>query len=125
MFSEGQLLYFTPFYFKNGNEPKNKFFLILRNINNITLVASLPTKVNNAPALMNDSHGCVNHDERKFNCYVFAKDKPVCDNGFSFKLTTHIYGDQILDYLIAEITDSNRIIEGRDYELKGLLLEKN
>jgi len=64
LFSEGQLLYFTPFYFKNGNEPKNKFFLILKNINHITLVASLPTKVNNAPALMADSHGCVNYDER-------------------------------------------------------------
>lgn len=73
---------------------------------------------------MDDSHGCVNYDERKFNCYVFAKDKPVCDNGFSFKLTTHIYGDQISDYLIEELTDSNRIIEGRDYETKGIITKE-
>ncbi|MEO8108786.1 MAG: hypothetical protein ABI594_02085 [Ginsengibacter sp.] len=124
MFVKGQLLYFTPFYFKNGNDPKNKFFLILRNIGNITIVASLPTKVNNAPSLMDDSHGCINHDERKFNCYVFAKNKPICNNGFSVDLTTHIYGDQIDEYLIEEITDFNSIMEGRDYETRGMLTEE-
>ena len=26
MFEEGNILYFTPFYFKNGNTAKNKYF---------------------------------------------------------------------------------------------------
>ena len=121
MFLEGELIYFMPFYFKNGNEPKNKFFLVLRNTDNLTVIASLPTKVNNAPALMDGSHGCVNHDDRKFNCYVFAKNKPVCDNGFSFDLPTHIYGDQIDEYLLEEITDGNTIAEGKDYKIIGMV----
>lgn len=115
------MLYFTPFYFKNGNQPKNKFFLILRAVDQITVVASLPTKVNNTPSLMGASHGCVNLDERKFNCYVFAKNRKVCDNGFSFDLPTHIYGDQIDQYMIEEITDYGNIVEGRDYEIKEII----
>ena len=121
MFVEGQLIYFTPFYFTNGNEAKNKFFLVLRNLDSLTIVASLPTKVNNAPALMDGTHGCVNHDDRKFNCYVFSKNTPICNNGFSFDLTTHIYGDQIADYSIEELTKANKIKEGKDYRKIGMI----
>lgn len=30
MFEEGNLLFFRPFLFKNGAEPQNKFFLVLK-----------------------------------------------------------------------------------------------
>lgn len=121
MFTEGQLLYFTPFYFKNGNDPLAKFFIILKNIDTISVVASLPTKVDNAPSLINGKHGCIDIEERQFNCYVFKAGAVVCTNGFSFNLNTHVYGDQIDNYLIDTLTIDNSIIEGHDYEIKGEL----
>lgn len=32
MFEEGCLLFFRPFLFKNGAEPQNKFFLVLKKL---------------------------------------------------------------------------------------------
>lgn len=74
MFQPKQIIYFNEFYFKNGNTSKPKYLIILGVINNKTVVASLPTRTNNAPALLDKKHGCVNIDERCFNCYLlFAK----------------------------------------------------
>jgi hypothetical protein len=123
LFTEGQLLYFAPFYFKNGINAKPKFFLILRNVDNFSVVASLPTKVDNAPSLINGQHGCIDIPDRQFNCYIFAAGKPVCENGFSFNLNTHIYGDQIDTYMIESLTVSNTIQHGKDYHIIGMLTE--
>ena len=43
MFEEGNLLLFRPFMFKNGATPKDKFFLVLGNVDGNLLLASLPT----------------------------------------------------------------------------------
>lgn len=43
MFEEGNLLLFRPFLFKNGAEPQDKFFLVLKKIESNILLASLPT----------------------------------------------------------------------------------
>ena len=74
-----------------------------------------------APSLINIPHGCNNHEDRCFSCYVFEAGKPVCENGFSFKLQTHMYGDQINDYELETITKNDSIIEGVDYDIIGLL----
>jgi hypothetical protein len=121
---EGHLYYFTPFYFKNGGFPENKFFIVLKNIDNKSILASLPTKKNNAPSLIDKKHGCINLDERKFNCYLFSPDKRICENGFKFKLPTHVYGNQMEDYEINRITKEETIKIGIDYELKGKLNEE-
>ena len=43
MFEEGNLLFFSPFLFKNGAEPQDKFFLVLKKLDGDILLASLPT----------------------------------------------------------------------------------
>ena len=118
MFVAGQILYFRPFHFKNGRESKNKFFIILKNINDVIIVASLPTKVNNAPSLIDKSHGCINYNDRKFNCYVFEQGRIVCENGFSFNLHTFVYGNQVDNYDVINMTS---IEEGEKYDLMGVL----
>ena len=122
MLLEGHLYYFTPFYFKDGSTPENKFFIILKNIGDKTIVASLPTSSNKYPSFVTPlSHGCVNINERRINCYIFQAKRIVCEGGFSFKVDTHVYGDKIYDYEMKNVTNNGTIQLGRDYELKGKL----
>ncbi|WP_028787235.1 hypothetical protein [Terrimonas ferruginea] len=120
MFTAGHIIYFPTFYFKNGNTAKPKYFIVLRIIDGKTIVASLPTRVNNAPTLINVLHGCINQDDRVFNCYTFEPGRVICDNGFFFDLPTFIYGNQVEDYDV-EIFEEVYRIEGIDYEIKGTL----
>jgi len=122
MFRPKQIIYFNEFYFKNGNTSKPKYLIILGVVNNKTVVASLPTRTNNAPALLNKKHGCVNIDDRCFNCYLFEQGKPICENGFAFDLPTFIYGNQVEDYELEIMEDVYRI-KGVDYEEKGILTD--
>lgn len=122
MFQPRQIIYFNEFFFKNGNTSKPKYLIILGVLNNKTVVASLPTRVNNAPSLLNKKHGCVNIDERCFNCYLFEPGKPICENGFAFDLPTFIYGNQVEDYELEILEDVYRI-KGVDYEEKGILTD--
>ena len=122
MFYPGQVVYFNEFYFKNGNTAKPKYFIILGRLQNQTIVASLPTRTNNAPGLINANHGCINLEDRCFNCYAFEPGRPVCQNGFAFELPTFIYGNQVEDYDI-EILEDIYKIPGVDYEEKGILTD--
>jgi hypothetical protein len=123
VFQEGQVILFTPFYFKNGDKSKDKFFIVLKNIDDKVIIASLPTSVNKIPSFIKESHGCINHDDRCFNCYLFEAARPVCSNGFAFKLHTHIYGNEVEDYELS-ILNSVYGIEGIDFVLIGTLLEE-
>jgi len=120
LFTEGQIVYCTPFFFKNGNTAKPKYLIILKNVGNNILIASLPTRTNKAPSLVDVTHGCVNYNERQFNCYVFEKDKSITNNGFSFPTDTYIYGNEVETYEV-NILSSVYQVENIDYEIKGTL----
>lgn len=49
MFKEGNLLKFKPFIFKNGACPKDKYFLVLKEMENTMILASLPTSKDHVP----------------------------------------------------------------------------
>ena len=123
MFLKGQVIYFSPFYFKNGNTSKNKYFIILSNKNNDVIIATLPTRTHKAPALIDIKHGCINNEERCFNCYLFESGKVICIEGFSFDMNTYVYGNEVEDYKL-ELLASVYGIEGVDYEILGQLLDK-
>ena len=59
MFQEGHIIYFDPFYFKNGNTAKSKYFLILKCEENRNIIASLPTRKDSIPENETISDGCV------------------------------------------------------------------
>lgn len=120
MFTQGQIFYFIPFYFKNGNTSKNKYFIVLKNIDNDIIIASLPTRSNNAPSLIKVTHGCVNNDERCFNCYAFEATRVIATNGFSFPIATYLYGNEVETYDVG-ILSSVYQIENIDYEIMGTL----
>ncbi len=123
MFKEGQIIYFQPFYFKNGNTSKNKYFIVLKCINDKIIIASLPSSISKAPSLININHGCINDEERCFNCYIFQKQKPICENGFAFDLDTYMYGNEVEDYEMQTLSQVYAI-EGVDFEYMGDLTKK-
>ena len=43
MFQAGELIKFTPFVFKSGNQPKPKYFIVLGQIDDNVMMANLPT----------------------------------------------------------------------------------
>ncbi|MFZ1530103.1 MAG: hypothetical protein WAT19_15225 [Ferruginibacter sp.] len=123
MFAEGQVIYFSPFFFKNGNTSKNKYFIVLKSVESRLIIASLPTRSCKAPSLITVSHGCNNDNERMFNCYAFQENIIITDAGFYFELPTYIYGNEVEDYQVS-LLDEVYKIEGIDYELKGILLKQ-
>lgn len=60
MFEEGNLLFFRPFLFKNGAEPQDKFFLVLKKMESDILLASLPTSKDHVPSDLEVKYGCLN-----------------------------------------------------------------
>jgi hypothetical protein len=103
-----------------GNTPKTKYFIILANVDNSIIIASLPTRTNSVPAFVTIDHGCINIDERCYNCYLFEKQKIIGKGGFSFDMPTFIYGDQVEDYKL-DLLDAN-YIEGVDYMILDVLV---
>lgn len=124
MFESGVILYFTPFYFPNGNKSKNKYFIVISTSGDDLILASLPTSQDHIPNHIQKIHGCLNDDKSQFNCYFFEKGKIVSGCGtFCFPLDTYVYGEQV-DIMSYSLLNSLYKIEGIDYLKRGKLSEK-
>lgn len=97
MYSEGQLLCFTPFVFKNGALPKKKYFIVLGHVDDKMVLASLPTSKDHIPSDVALVSGCIDIPERSVNAFVFQPHDSVTDS-FSFSLPTFVYGEQVDEY---------------------------
>lgn len=120
MYSPGRILYFDPFYFKNGDQAKSKYFIVLHNDKSNAIIASLPTSVDHVPSNIPIKHGCIRADEINFNCYHFAAGKIITTNSWSFSKPTFMYGSQI-DTFEQSILKSVYQVEGTEYEKIGVL----
>lgn len=121
MYTPGNILYFTPFYFPDGGTAsKNKYFIVLKAEGIKYIIASLPTSIDHIPENIMKKHGCINDDSINFNCYFFQKDTMITDNEWAFPLDTYVYGEQIALY-DRKIFDDVYAIEQVDYEIKGKL----
>ena len=92
MFESGNLLYFNPFIFLDGGNPKPKFFVVLGEVNETVLLASLPTSKDHIPSDVVVKSVCLEIAERMVNVYAFLANEIVTDNGFFFDKNTFIYG---------------------------------
>ena len=100
MFKEGNILYFDPFFFDNGNTPKPKYFLVLKEVGGQLVLASLPTSHDHIPSNKEKVHGCIDDSTINFNCYYFQAGKVVAYNEideteFFFPRDTYVYGYRI------------------------------
>lgn len=98
MFEPGSLLYFDPFIFPDGGEPKSKFFVVLGEMDETVLLASLPTSKDHIPSDVEVTSGCLEIAERMVNAYIFPANEVVTDSGFFFDKNTYIYGQNIKTY---------------------------
>lgn len=115
MFEPGNLLYFNPFIFPDGGDPKPKFFIVLGEIDETVLLASLPTSKDHIPSDVEVKSGCIEISERMVNAYIFMANEVVTDNGFFFDKNTFIYGQNIKTYnsiaFLGQTTSGQTVIE--------------
>ena len=124
MFSSGNILYFTPFHFPNGNQSKNKYFIVLANDDDSLIIASLPTSHDHIPVIIEKRHGCINNDEMRVNCYFFESKRIISDCGtFGFPIDTYVYGEQVQMLSLKKLNEAYPQ-EGKDY-LKLASLSKD
>jgi hypothetical protein len=118
MFEEGNIIYFTPFYFKNGNAAKSKYFIVLKINKTNSIIASLPTRKDSIPNNLATESGCVEQPEINLNCFIISKNQTVTECGRQFDFQTYIYGHQIDDYQVDLMKDIYKN-EGVDYIVWG------
>ncbi|RRO22839.1 hypothetical protein [Flavobacteriaceae bacterium 14752] len=118
MFKEGTIVYFDPFYFKNGNTAKPKYFIVLKNLEDINLLASLPTRRDSIPKKEEVDNGCVELPDINLNCFVISNNTEVTESGKYFDFKTYIYGHQIYMYEI-EFLKEVYPLENTDYQIWG------
>lgn len=119
MYIPGRIIYFDPFYFKDGGS-KPKYFLVIKVIDGSVILAGMPSSQNHLPIEQTINHGCVEVPEIGMNCYIFEAIRPITTNGWSFKFDTFLYGFWLDDYLIADL-EKNYNIPGVDFEIIGEL----
>lgn len=120
MFEPGNLLYFNPFIFPDGGEPKPKFFVVLGEIDGNVLLAALPTSKDHIPSDVEVKSGCLEIPERMVNAFTFLANEIVTDNGFYFDKNTFIYGQNIKTYNTVAFTEQELAGETK-IKLKGKL----
>jgi len=118
MYTPGNILYFTPFYFPNGGKEKNKFFIVLAADTENTLIAALPTSQDHIPSNVPKIHGCIDLPEINFNCYYFEANKSITENGWGFPLETYVYGPLVAEFNKVNF-ESLYSVEEIDYAIVG------
>lgn len=124
MFEEGNLLLFRPFLFKNGATPKDKFFLVLANVRDDLLLASLPTSKDHVPADVEVKHGCLEMSERFVNVFIFLSGEEIVvretGESFSFSKNTFVYGANLDMYAASQLELQERMAQ-TEIEVVGRL----
>jgi len=122
MYTPGNLIYFNPFYFKDGAASKSKYFLVLKVIDNQAVLATLPSSVDHLPRNLTINHGCIEIPEGCINCYIFKSNVNITKNNWAFQLDTFLYGQWIDDYDIELLKDIYPV-EAIDYQIIGELTD--
>jgi len=112
------IIYFTPFYFKSGNPPKNKYFVVLKRIGDKAILASMPTSKDHIPNNIEQKGGCIELPDINLNCFVITTEMCVTECGKYFPRQTYLYGQDLSDVNILEMEESYPL-ENTDFELWG------
>ena len=97
MYQTGELIKFSPFVFKNGNQPKPKYCIVLGQIDDKVMMVSLPTSKDHVPSDVTLEHGCVDIPERGVNAVVFSPNDQV-SSSFRCPRPACVYGEQVDEY---------------------------
>ena len=97
MYQTGELIKFSPFVFKNDNQPKPKYCIVLGQIDDKVMMANLPTSKDHVPSGVMVELGCVDIPERGVNAFVLNPNDQVTSL-FRFPRPTFVYGEQVDEY---------------------------
>ena len=122
MYTPGKLIYFDPFFFKDGSVNKPKYFLVIKVIGKDAILASLPSSQVHLPRSQQIEHGCLEIPDSGISCYIFLADKPVTKGGRSFPLNTFLYGLWLDDFVVSHL-ESIYTAEHVDYKIIGELTD--
>ncbi|MDM1441898.1 hypothetical protein HX056_00910 [Myroides odoratimimus] len=122
MLVAGNIIYFDPFYFKNGSKAKAKYFLVVSIKDDNSIIASLPSSKDYVPAYASQDFGCCEIGEANFNCFIITPETTVTECGKNFELPTYLYG-HLLDSHIKEDLLQKYPTEGVDYYIWGQMRE--
>jgi hypothetical protein len=122
MLEERNIIFFQPFYFPDGGSaPKDKFFIVLKDIGDETLLASLPTSKFQLPNTIDVTHGCISDEELRICTYCFKANKIISeDESWSFQKDTFLQGFRLKEYEKGLLTSIYKF-EGVDFEILGKL----
>ena len=123
MFEPGNLLYFNPFIFPDGGDPKPKFFIVLGEVDETVLLASLPTSKDHIPSDVEVSSGCLEISERMVNAFIFQANEFVTGNGFFFDKNTFVYGQTIKSFSTIAF-EEQKLAGETDIKFKGKLKDE-
>jgi len=123
MFEIRNILFFDPFYFKNGNSAKAKYFIVLNCIDNKVVLASLPTSKDHIPNSIKPKSGCIDMPEINLNCFFITPDVCVTECGKHFSRNTFLYGQNIDDYDV-EMMKELYPLENTNYIVWGKMKKK-
>jgi|GEM_PF-160544 len=121
-FEEGNILYFTPFHFKNGNTPKNKYFVVVKQKDAKLLLASLPSSKDFVPSSQEKKFGCIEMPNISFSCFIIPAFHKITQCEKHFPLETFLYGQQLDLYDIEQLSTAYAV-EGIHYEVFGKMKE--
>ncbi len=122
MYTPGKIIFFDPFFFKNGGSDP-KYFLVLKVINDEAILASLPSSQPHLPATQQVSHGCLELPLSCINCYIFEAARPITKCGWSFRLNTFLHGLWLDDFQVSDLMKTYSI-ENVEYEVIGELTDE-
>ncbi len=120
MYFPGNIIYFDPFYFKDGSVSKPKYFLVIKIVGHNALLARLPSSKVHLPNHLDINHGCIEVPSGNINCYVFKANYVITTNNWAFPMDTFLYGQWLDEYNIAILKDIYPV-EGIDYQVIGQL----
>lgn len=120
--TEGTLLYIYNYSFEDG-ESKNKFFLVLKNLDiSNSLLISLPSSQDYLPGDITAS-GCIDLPHADQNAFVFKEGEIVTNHNFSFTKRTYLYGRNVSSITNSDFK-SRYPVEGVHFENKGKLKKR-
>lgn len=123
MYIAGNIIYYDPFYFKDGSVSKPKYFLVLKVIDGKVVLASLPSSKQHLPGHIDVNHGCIEIPSGNINCYVFKANQIITTNDWAFPLDTFLYGQWLDEYNI-ELLEDIYPVENIDYQVVGQLTDQ-
>lgn len=84
------IIHILNFDFENNQPLKNRYFIVLENDGQNSLMLSVITSQDHVPDDL-QRHGCIIDEGKNIHCYLFEQNKVIGEKGFSFKKKSFIY----------------------------------